>query len=93
LEDSSSPKALRPCSKAAEGKGEDANHGRARELFTQWRENKDVCAVSVVNLTEVLTAPSAHVARLATAKHTGSALASFDEKILIAATREQIDVA
>jgi len=46
-----------------------------------------------VNLTEVLTAPSAHVARLATAKHTGSALASFDEKILIAATREQIDVA
>jgi predicted nucleic acid-binding protein len=115
--------------------GNDAHHGRARELFTRWREDKDVCAVSVVNLTEVLIAPSAHVARLAaareaiaalgvtvhqpneaigveaarlrhrypislpdayylaTAKHTGSAVASFDEKILRAAGREQIDIA
>jgi predicted nucleic acid-binding protein len=115
--------------------GDDAHHGRARELLTQWRENKDVCAVSVVNLTEVLIAPSPDVARLAaareaiaalgvtvhqpneaigveaarlrrrhpislpdayclaTAKHTGSAVASFDEKILTAAGREQIDVA
>jgi predicted nucleic acid-binding protein len=114
--------------------GDDAHHGRARELFTQWRDDKDVCAVSVVNLTEVLIAPSADVtwlaaareaiaalgvtvhqpneaigveaARLrhrhpisladayclATAKHTGSAVASFDEKILRAAGREDIDV-
>jgi predicted nucleic acid-binding protein len=115
--------------------GNDAHHGRARELFTQWREDREVCAVSVVTLTEVLIAPSADVARLAaareaiaalgvtvhlpneaigveaarlrqrhpislpdayclaTAKHTGSAVASFDEKILSAAGREQIDVA
>jgi predicted nucleic acid-binding protein len=115
--------------------GNDAHHGRARELLTQWREGKDACAVSVVNLTEVLIAPSSDVARLAaareaiaalgvtvhqpneaigveaarfrrrhpislpdayclaTAKHTGSAVASFDEKILRAAEREQIDVA
>jgi predicted nucleic acid-binding protein len=115
--------------------GSDAHHGRARELFTRWREDKDVRAVSVVNLTEVLIAPSADVARLAaareaiaalgvtvhqpneaigveaarlrhrhpislpdayclaTAKHTGSAVASFDEKILRAAGHEQIDIA
>jgi predicted nucleic acid-binding protein len=54
--------------------GDDAHHGRARELFTQWRENKDVCAVSVVNLTEVLTAPSADVARLAAAREAIAAL-------------------
>jgi predicted nucleic acid-binding protein len=45
--------------------GRDAHHGRAPELLTRWREDKDVCAVSVVNLTEVLIAPSADVARLA----------------------------
>jgi predicted nucleic acid-binding protein len=115
--------------------GDDGHHGRARELFTQWREDKDVCVVSVVNLTEVLIAPSADVARLAaareaiaalgvtvhqpnqaigveaarlrhrhpislpdayclaTAKYTASAVASFDEKILTAAGREQIDIA
>jgi predicted nucleic acid-binding protein len=113
--------------------GDDAHHGRARELLTRWRENKDACAVSVVNLTEVLIAPSSDVARLAaareaiaalgvavhqpneaigveaarlrqrhpislpdayclaTAKHTGSAVASFDEKIRKAAEREKID--
>ena len=115
--------------------GDDAHHVRARELFTQWREDEDVWAVTVVNLTEVLIAPSADVAQLAaareaisalgvavhqpneaigveaarlrhrhpislpdayclaTAKHTRSAVASFDEKILRAAGREQIDVA
>jgi predicted nucleic acid-binding protein len=114
--------------------GDDAHHDRARELFNHWRENQDVCAVSVVNLTEVLIAPSADVARLAaareaiaafgvtvhqpneaigvqaarlrqrhaisvpdayclaTAKHTSSAVASFDEKILRAAGHERIDV-
>ncbi len=114
---------------------DDAHHARARELLTQWRADKDTCAVSVVNLTEVLIAPSTDVARLAaareaiaalgvtvhqpneaigveaarlrhrhpislpgayclaTAKHTDSAVASFDEKILWAAGREEIDVA
>jgi predicted nucleic acid-binding protein len=114
--------------------GNDADHGRARELLTQWREDKDTCAMSVVNLTEVLIAPASDAAQLtaareaiaalgitvhqpneaigveaarlrhrhpislpdayclATAKHTGSAVASFDEKILKAARREQIDV-
>src|SRR5450755_2442996 len=115
--------------------GDDAHHGRARELFTQWREDKDACAVSVVNLTEVLIAPSADVARLAaareaiaalgvsvhhpneaigveaarlrhrhpislpdayclaTAKHTGSTLSSFDQKILKVAKREGVKAA
>jgi predicted nucleic acid-binding protein len=114
--------------------GNDAHHSRARELFTQWHKDKDACTMSVVNLTEVLIAPSADVARLAaareaiaalgvtvhqpneaigveaarlrqrhpislpdayclaTAKHTGFTVASFDEKILKAAGREQIDV-
>ncbi len=115
--------------------GNDAHHGRARELITRWRGDQDACAVSMVNLTEVLVAPSADIARLAvareaiaalgvsvhqpneaigveaarlrqrhpislpdayclaTAKHTNSAVASFDEKIINAAGREQIDVA
>ncbi len=114
--------------------GNHAHHDRARELLTQWRGDQDVCAVSVVNLTEVLIAPAADVGRLAaareaiaalgvtvhqpneaigveaarlrqrhpislpdayclaTAKHTGSAIASFDEKILKAAKREKIDI-
>ncbi|WP_249011498.1 PIN domain-containing protein [Conexibacter sp. DBS9H8] len=112
----------------------DAHHIHVRELLTGWRENRDQCVVSVVNLTEVLIAPSADVARLAaareaiaalgiavhqpneaigveaarlrrrypislpdayclaTAKHTGGALSSFDEKLLNAAGREQITV-
>src|ERR1700678_4489677 len=115
--------------------GNDAHHGRARQLLTRWREGKDACAVSVVNLTEVLIAPSSDIARLAaareaiaalgvtvhqpneaigieaarlrhrhpislpdayclaTAKHTSSAIASFDQKILKAATREGIRAA
>ncbi len=112
---------------------DDPHHGRARELFTEWREDRDACSVSVVNLTEVLIAPSAEVAKLAaareaiaalgvsvhqpneaigvdaarlrqrhpislpdayclaTARHTGSVVASFDNKILKAAKRERID--
>src|SRR6202142_1170883 len=54
--------------------GNDAHHGRAREWFTRWRENKDACAVSVVNLTEVLIAPSSDVARLAAAREAIAAL-------------------
>ena len=115
--------------------GSDPHHHRARALFTKWREDQDACAVSVVNLTEVLVAPSADVSKLAaareaiaalgvtvhqpneaigveaarlrgrhpislpdayclaTAKHTSSAVSSFDQKILKAATREGIDAA
>jgi predicted nucleic acid-binding protein len=114
--------------------GSDAHHANARELFTRWRADNDSAAISVVNLTEVLGAPSADVSRLAsareaiaalgvsvhrpneaigveaarlrqrhpislpdayclaTAKHTGSLIASFDQKILKAAAREQISV-
>jgi predicted nucleic acid-binding protein len=104
-------------------------------LFTRWRDNQDACAISVVNLTEVLIAPSADVAMLAaareaiaalgvtvhqpneaigdeaarlrrrhpislpdayllaTAKHTGATLSSFDQKVLKAAKRERIKAA
>jgi predicted nucleic acid-binding protein len=113
----------------------DPHHRRARALFTRWREEQDACAVSVVNLTEVLIAPSADASKLAaardaiaalgvavhqpneaiaveaarlrqrhpvslpdayclaTAKHTSSALSSFDQKILKAAKREGIKLA
>ncbi len=112
----------------------DPHHRRARALFTRWRDDQDACAVSVVNLTEVLIAPSADVAKLAgarqaiaalgvtvhqpneaigveaarlrerhpislpdayclaTAKHTCSALSSFDQKVLKAAKREGVKV-
>jgi predicted nucleic acid-binding protein len=115
--------------------GNDPHHRRARALFTKWRDDQDACAVSIVNLTEVLIAPSADVSTLAaareaiavlgvtvqepneaigveaarlrqrhpisvpdayclaTAKHTGSALSSFDQKILKAAKREGVKVA
>ncbi len=114
--------------------GNDAHHAHARELFTQWRADRDTCAISVVNLTEVLVAPSADSSRLASAreaiaalgvrvhqpneatgveaarlrqrhpislpdayclasaKHTGSTITSFDQKILKAAAREQIAI-
>ena len=114
--------------------GSDAHHARARQLFTRWRTDNDNATMSVVNLTEVLVAPSADVSRLAsareaiaalgvsvhqpneaigveaarlqqrhpislpdayclaTAKHTGSTITSFDQKILKAAAREQISV-
>lgn len=113
----------------------DPHHARARALFTRWRDEQDAYAVSVVNLTEVLIAPSADASKLAatreaiaalgvsrhqpneaiaveaarlrqrhpislpdayclaTAKHTGSALSSFDQKILRAAKREGIKLA
>jgi predicted nucleic acid-binding protein len=114
--------------------GSDAHHAGARALFTRWRADNDSATMSVVNLTEVLVAPSAVVSRLAsareaiaalgvrvhqpneaigveaarlrqrhpislpgayclaTAKHTGSTITSFDQKILQAAAREQISV-
>lgn len=112
----------------------DPYHHRARELFTKWRDHQDARAVSIVNLTEVLIAPSADPSKLAaareaiaalgvtvhqpneaigveaarlrqrhpislpdayclaTAKHRGSAISSFDQKILSAAKREDIGV-
>jgi predicted nucleic acid-binding protein len=114
--------------------GSDPHHHRARDLFTKWRDDHDACAISIVNLTEALIAPSAYVSKLAaareaiaalgvtvhqpseaigveaarlrqrhqislpdayclaTAKHTSSAISSFDQKILKAAEREGIRV-
>jgi predicted nucleic acid-binding protein len=114
--------------------GHDAHHARARALFSGWHQDQDEVAISVVNLTEVLIAPSVDAAKfatarraiatlgvvvhqpneaiavdaarlrqrhpvslpdgycLATAKHTGATLASFDQKILKAAKRERIAV-
>lgn len=113
----------------------DPHHDNARALFTGWHRDQDAVAISAVNLTEVLIAPSADAGKLATArraiaalgvtmhqpneaiavraarlrhrhpvslpdgyclataKHTGSALASFDQKILRAAKREGIALA
>lgn len=113
---------------------DDPHHNRARKLFTDWRDDRDGCVVSVVNLTEVLIAPSSAASKLAdareaiaalgvtvhqpneavgveaarlrrrhpislpdayciaTAKHTGSTLASFDQKIVKAAKREDVEV-
>jgi predicted nucleic acid-binding protein len=115
--------------------GNDQHHRRARAMLTEWRDAQHAYAISVVNLTEVLVAPSADVSKLAitreaiaalgvtahqpneaiaveaarlrqrhpislpdayclaTAKHTRSAVASFDQKILRAATREDIKTA
>lgn len=115
--------------------GSDPHHRRARALFSKWHGDQDACAVSVVNLTEVLIAPSADVSKLAvareaiaalrvtvhqpneaigveaarlrrrhpislpdayclaTAKHTNSTVASFDRKVLKAATREGLRTA
>lgn len=112
----------------------DGHHAHARALFTRWHHDQDAVAISAVNLTEVLIAPSADAAQLtaarraigalgvtmhqpneaiavdaarlrqqhavslpdsyclATAKHTGSTIASFDQKIVKAAQREGIAV-
>lgn len=52
----------------------DPHHHRTRELFTKWRDNQDTRAVSIVNLTEVLMAPSADVSKLAAAREAIAAL-------------------
>lgn len=54
--------------------GDDPHHGRARALLTRWREHEDACTISVVNLTEVLVAPSADSAKLAAAREAIAAL-------------------
>ena len=52
----------------------DRHHRRARALFTRWRDDQHVLAVSVVNLTEVLIAPSADASKLAVAREAIAAL-------------------
>ncbi len=52
----------------------DAHHTRARRLLTGWRQRQDAVNVSVVNLSEVLIAPSGEPARLATAREAIAAL-------------------
>lgn len=51
-----------------------AHHQRARELFVRARDRRDPLAVSVVNLTEVLTAPAADASKLAAAREAIAAL-------------------
>jgi predicted nucleic acid-binding protein len=53
---------------------DDAHHVSARRLLTAWRRRQDAVAISVVNLSEVLIAPSADTARLATAREAIAAL-------------------
>ncbi len=52
----------------------DAHHVGARRLLTAWRRRQDAVAISVVNLSEVLIAPAADPARLATAREAIAAL-------------------
>ncbi len=54
--------------------GSNSHHHRARALFTKWRDDQDARAVSVVNLTEVLIAPSADVSKLAATREAIAAL-------------------
>jgi predicted nucleic acid-binding protein len=54
--------------------GNDPHHPRARALFTKWRDHQDVCAIGVVNLTEVLIAPAADASKLAAARAAIAAL-------------------
>jgi predicted nucleic acid-binding protein len=110
----------------------DPHHAQARMLFTRWRDEQLSRLISVVNLTEVLIAPTADSRRLraareaiaalgvaihqpneaigveaarlrgrhpislpdayclATAKHAGGSVASFDRKVVRAAEAEQL---
>jgi predicted nucleic acid-binding protein len=52
----------------------DRHHRRARALLTRWRDDQDDLAISVVNLTEVLVAPSADASTLAKAREAIAAL-------------------
>jgi predicted nucleic acid-binding protein len=52
----------------------DPHHARARALFTKWHRDQDACAISVVNLTEVLIAPAADAVKLAGARQAIAAL-------------------
>lgn len=112
---------------------EDVHHHEARRMFVRWRRQDVARLMSVLNLSEVLVAPSADRARLraareaiaalgivvhrpsegigveaarlrrehpislpdayciATARHAGAQLASFDRKVVRAAGVEQIE--
>jgi predicted nucleic acid-binding protein len=52
----------------------DAHHAEARRLLSAWRRREDQIAVSLINFAEVLVAPSADAARLATAREAIAAL-------------------
>jgi predicted nucleic acid-binding protein len=112
--------------------GSDLHHREARSLFVRWQRENATRFISVINLSEVLVAPSAARARLrvareaiaalgvavhrpseaigvdaarlrlehpisladayclATARHVGTQLVSFDRKVVRAAEAEQI---
>lgn len=46
----------------------DAHHARARELFTRWHQAQDQVAISAVNLSEALVAPSSDASTLTAAR-------------------------
>jgi predicted nucleic acid-binding protein len=52
----------------------DQHHSLARRLFTAWHERRDSVAMSVVNLSEVLIAPSSDPERLRVAREAIAAL-------------------
>jgi predicted nucleic acid-binding protein len=54
--------------------GNDPHHGHARALLTEWRTRQDSLMISVINLSEVLIAPSVDSSRLATAREAIAAL-------------------
>lgn len=52
----------------------DAHHREARRLFMRWQHDQETRLISVVNLSEVLVAPSADAARLRAAREAIAAL-------------------
>jgi len=54
--------------------GSDRHHRDARRLFVRWQREEAARLISVVNLSEVLVAPSADPARLRTAREAIGAL-------------------
>ena len=54
--------------------GSDLHHSRAHDLFTAWHEEDTPRLISVVNLSEVLTAPAADEKRLRRARAAIAAL-------------------
>jgi len=54
--------------------GSDSHHAEAREFLTEWREQQATQLMSVVNLSEVLVAPSSDPKRLRVAREAIAAL-------------------
>ncbi len=52
----------------------DQHHSPARRFFTEWHERSDTVVISVINLSEVLVAPSADRRRLRVARAAIAAL-------------------